>query len=101
VNHATTLHLVRRPDPLTAGSAGPARDRRREASAELGQDGDLGDLALTAAIVAICAMPLLGEVAHAGSWSPGELGLGTAGALFAGRELWACARAALRARRRP
>jgi hypothetical protein len=99
VTRSATLHLVRRTDP--AAPPEPAPDRRREGSAELGDDGDLGDLALTAAIVAVCALPLLGAVAHAGRWSPGELGLGAAGCLFAGRELWTCARAALRARRRP
>ncbi len=81
------LHLVAPPEEAARTSPGP------------GDDGSLGDVALTATIFAIAFMPLVGAVAHVGHWGQGELGLGAAGSMFAGRELWTCARAALRARR--
>lgn len=64
-------------------------------------DGSLEDLAVVATLFTLSSLPIAGAVAHLGSWTQGELGLAAAGALFSGRELWASASAALRARRRP
>jgi hypothetical protein len=66
---------------------------------DLGRDGDPGDVALVAALFAIFFLPIVSVLAHVGRWSPGELGLGAAGSVFAGRALWSAARAALRDRR--
>ena len=50
--------------------------------------GDAGDLGLTATIFAVALLPLACAAAGIGEWGSGSLGLGTAGCLFAGRELW-------------
>lgn len=49
----------------------------------------LGDLALVAALCALNLVPILGELAHAGRFGAGTLGLATAVLLVAGRELCA------------
>lgn len=72
----------------------------RDAGGELGNDGERGDVFLVATIFAISFLPVASAVAHVGHWGSGTLGLGTAGSVLAGRELWASARAALRRRRR-
>ena len=51
--------------------------------------GDAGDLGLTSTIFAVSLLPLACAAAGIGEWGSGTLGLGTAGCLFAGRELWA------------
>jgi hypothetical protein len=66
----------------------------------LGTDGDLGDMVLTITIFAISFLPIVSAIAHPGHWGDGTLGLGAAGSMLAGRELWARAKAALRARMR-
>ena len=71
----------------------------RSPEPDLGRDGDLGEVALAAALFAIFFLPIVSVLAHVGRWSPGELGLGAAGSIFAGRALWSAARAALRDRR--
>ena len=71
----------------------------RSPEPDLGRDGDLGDVALAAVLFAIFFLPIVSVLAHVGRWSPGELGLGAAGSIFAGRALWSAARAALRDRR--
>jgi hypothetical protein len=82
------LHVVARAAP-------PRRAR------DLGADGELGDLVLTATIFTMSFLPIAGAVSHLGHWGGGTLGLAAAGSLLAGRELWTSARATLRARRRP
>jgi hypothetical protein len=58
--------------------------------------GGPGDLALAAAIFAVAILPIVGVLAGFGRWGAGALGLGAAGAVFAGRELWAWVAAAIR-----
>jgi len=81
------LHLVR-----PAGTPDPVPD--------LGIDGELEDLVVTGTLFAVSFLPIASALAHVGRWSGGTLGLGAAGSFFAGRALWACAGAAIRARRR-
>lgn len=57
----------------------------------------LGELGLLAFILAVGAIPLLGEWLEPGRWGAGEVGLSTALVLLAGRELVA---EAIRLRRR-
>lgn len=57
--------------------------------------GELGDLGLTATIFAVALLPIVCDLAGLGRWGGGSLGLGTLGALLAGRELGAWARRAL------
>lgn len=52
-------------------------------------ESDLGDLGVTAMIFAVGLLPVACELAGIGRWGGGSLGLGTAAALLAGRELWA------------
>ncbi len=56
-------------------------------------------MALVAAIFAVAAVPLACDAAGLGHWGGVSLGLGTLGALFAGRELARSAASAWRARR--
>ncbi|MFL5263938.1 MAG: hypothetical protein ACJ79R_11360 [Anaeromyxobacteraceae bacterium] len=58
--------------------------------------GGPGDLALAAAIFAVAILPIVGVLAGSGHWGAGALGLGAAGAVFAGREIWAWVAAAIR-----
>jgi hypothetical protein len=60
--------------------------------------GDLGDFSLTLFILVISMLPLICLRAGVGSWGGGSLGLGTAGALLAGRELCLHLAARLRSR---
>jgi hypothetical protein len=57
-----------------------------------------GDVGLVVALLATNLVPIVGELAHAGRWGTGTVGLATAGALLAGRELAAQLRAWLRTR---
>jgi hypothetical protein len=59
---------------------------------------DVGDFSLTLFILLVSLLPLICLLAGVGSWGPGSLGLGTAGALFAGRELCLHLAARLRSR---
>jgi hypothetical protein len=51
--------------------------------------GGAGDLCLASAIFAVAFLPLAGVLAGFGHWGGGTLGLGAAGTVFAGREIWA------------
>ena len=51
--------------------------------------GGAGDLGLASAIFAVSFLPIAGVLAGFGHWGGGTLGLGAAGAVFAGREIWA------------
>jgi hypothetical protein len=58
------------------------------------------DLALTAFLFVVAALPLVSVIAGIGRFGQASLGLGTLGVLFAGRELAALALARWRSRRR-
>jgi hypothetical protein len=68
----------------------PARPAR---PADVGGAGDLG---LASAIFAVAALPIAGVLAGFGHWGAGTLGLGAAGTVFAGREIWAWVAAQVR-----
>ncbi len=51
-------------------------------------DAHLGDLALIGTLFAANLVPVVGEVAHLGSWGPGTVGFSAVCALLAGVELW-------------
>ncbi len=78
---ANHLRLIGPPSERADGRSVPAR----------------GDVALLASLLAVNLVPIVGEVARIGSWGPGTVGLATAGALLAGRELGSELRALLRA----
>ncbi|GAO03806.1 hypothetical protein PSR1_02692 [Anaeromyxobacter sp. PSR-1] len=84
------------PHLRVVAAPGPARTASRPAAG----DGSLEDVAVVATLFAIALLPIAGALAHLGTWTQGELGLSAAGTLFSGRELWASAFAARRARRR-
>jgi hypothetical protein len=47
-----------------------------------------GDVALVAVLFALNVVPIAGELAGLGRWSPAAVGFATAAALLTGRELW-------------
>jgi hypothetical protein len=82
---APNLRLVREPpqEPRPAADAGPA----------------LSDVALLAVLFLLNLIPVVGELAGLGRWSPAIVGFGAGAALLTGRELWSELRARARARR--
>jgi hypothetical protein len=57
--------------------------------AHLEPHADREGLAILAVLLGVNLIPVVGEVAGLGSWGFGTVGLATACALLAGRELWA------------
>jgi hypothetical protein len=70
-----------------------------DAGARLDPTPDLGDLVLIGVLFVLNLMPVAGELARIGRWSPGIVGFAAAAALLTGRELWSQLRARARARR--
>lgn len=62
---------------------------------------DASELALVASLFGLNLVPVVGEVARVGRWSPGIVGLATAAALLTGRELWSQLRARAEAKTEP
>jgi hypothetical protein len=84
VSAAPNLKIVKHP-PQDAGApveAGP----------------ELADIALIATLFVLNLVPVIGELAGMGRWSPGIVGFAVAAAVLAGRELWSELRARARAR---
>lgn len=75
-----SLHLAVVRDPPPPPEADPGRT-------------DGSELALVGTLFALNVVPVVGELARPGHWSPGIVGLATAAALLTGRELWAQLRA--------
>jgi hypothetical protein len=46
------------------------------------------DVGVTALLLAVSALPIAGTLARVGTWDPSSVGLATAVAMLAGRELW-------------
>jgi len=80
------LRIVRDDEPVV-GEKKPAPVRRVA---------DSGDLLLVAGLFLLNLIPVIGELAHAGHWSPAIVGFAVGALLLTGRELWS----QLRARRR-
>jgi hypothetical protein len=80
-----------RPGYLRSIGAEPPRAEARPAP-------DPGNIALIASLFLVNIVPVAGEVIRPGSWGAGTVGLATACALVAGRELWHELRALVRAR---
>jgi hypothetical protein len=55
--------------------------------------GDDSELFLVAALFGVSLVPVIGELAHPGHWSPGILGLAAGAAVVTGREVWSQLRA--------
>lgn len=59
---------------------------------------DRGDHALLAVLFLLNAIPVAGDLAGLGRWSPGIVGFAVAAMLLTGRELWSQLRARARAK---
>ena len=79
--HAPHLTVVR--EPPSAAESDPRPDSR--------------DIALVATLFTLNLVPVVGEIAQVGHWTPGVVGFATAAALLTGRELWSQLRACRRA----
>jgi hypothetical protein len=77
------LRIVRDDEPVVAETK-PAPMRRAGAS---------GDLLLLAGLFLLNLIPVLGELAHPGRWSPAIVGFSVGALLLTGRELWSQLRA--------
>jgi hypothetical protein len=72
--------------PASDGGAEPGERQR-------GTRMDASELYLVAALFGLSLVPVIGELAHPGHWSPGILGLAAGAAVVTGREVWSQLRA--------
>ena len=74
---------------------------RPPAGAAAGSRAPGGDVGLVALLFGLAVVPIGGELAGIGRWSPRIVGFAAGAALLAGRELWAELRARSRGRAAP